>query len=89
MHWAVLRDRPAAVHVLAAKGADVNARDFGYNTPLHLAAAQPNPEVISALLDAGADPLARNIEGATALQIAGFRRQTSNANLLRQAEAKP
>ena len=63
---------PEVIKVLLGAGADVNAREYGADTVLHLAAGsfQGNPEVIQVLLDAGADVNARSSEGRTPLHVA-------------------
>ena len=50
-------------------GEDLQARDNGGNTPLHLAVAGENPTIVNLLLDAGADIAARNNLGATPLHM--------------------
>ena len=57
---------PSAIHTLLEAGAELNARDDSWNTPLHAAWDNANPAVVHALLELGADPLARNDRGKTA-----------------------
>ena len=50
----------AKVRQLLADGADVDARDYDGDTPLHWAARQDHADVIEGLLDAGADGSLKN-----------------------------
>ena len=65
------------VQVLLAAGAELEVRDEGGLTPLHLAARNENSAVIQALIDAGADPKVRDESGRTPLH----RATTQNENL--------
>ena len=57
MHFAADADAPAVVALLAAHGADVDARDtFSERTPLMFAAVRGAGDALAALLEAGADP---------------------------------
>ena len=56
MHFAADADAPAVVALLAAHGADVDARDtFSERTPLMFAAVRGAGDALGALLEAGAD----------------------------------
>ena len=57
MHFAADADAPAVVALLAAHGAEVDARDtFSERTPLMFAAVRGADAALGALLEAGADP---------------------------------
>ena len=65
---AVLREGNAPkVRAALDRGADVNARDAGGNTPLLRATVYSDTATMRLLLNRGADVNAANIEGATAL----------------------
>lgn len=55
------------VELLLRHGADVNARDYGDNTPLHVAAAEGKLEIVLALLAKQADLRAVNRQRVTPL----------------------
>ena len=57
----------AAVGVLVAAGATVDARARDGRTPLHVAAARRSEDTVGVLLDAGADGTARTASGETPL----------------------
>jgi len=70
LHWAVITNRPAAIPLLVAAGAAIDAKDdFGF-TPLMYAAMIDvgNTRLVSALLQAGANRQLRNAEGRTPRQ---------------------
>lgn len=73
-HYAARGDfRTAALDMLVALGADVNARDSGGNTPAHLVASSVNPSHTSMmqwLIQAGADLESRNTLGDAPLHAA-------------------
>ena len=70
------------VEALLAAKADVNARDAGGATPLHLAAAQGFKSVAEVLLAAKADVNARDQRGDTPLHMAAAAGQTALVDLL-------
>ncbi|XP_034248137.1 ankyrin repeat and KH domain-containing protein mask-like [Thrips palmi] len=71
LHVAARRNRPAAVRIALASGADPGHTDLRGNTALHLAASRGYKEVVSLLLAAPACPVnAANREGLTALHVA-------------------
>jgi len=90
MHYAAKgQTTKPVIKALADAGADVNARGYGGNTPLHCAARYSNGtggSVVECLLALGADPLVRNDRGETAEDVS----ETQEArNLLRtRAEGK-
>ena len=62
---------PAAIATLLAAGADVNARNGGGATPLHVASGRwGRPAIVEFLVEAGADLHARDERGRTPLQVA-------------------
>jgi ankyrin repeat protein len=73
--------------ILLAAGANVDARQSGWTTPLMLAAARGNTALVQLLLDAGADVQARDETGRTALDFALARERAEVAQLLRDAGA--
>jgi len=75
-------------YLLIARGAPVNARDSGGDTPLHIAAGSGSQALILGLLGAGADISARDSAGRTPLGIALSRDQQGAADLLRQMGAQ-
>ena len=72
----------AAVQLLLAEGAEVNAGDKGGSTALHYAASHDLAEISTALLDRGAAIDAVNAEGDTPLTSALRRRGREVAGLL-------
>ena len=70
LHWAVITNRPAAIPLLVAAGAAIDAKDdFGF-TPLMYAATIDvgDTRLVSALLQAGANRQLRNADGRTPRQ---------------------
>jgi ankyrin repeat protein len=59
-----------AIHILLAKGANINERDVGGSTALMIALQKERPDIASALLDAGADIRIRDDDEWTALMYA-------------------
>ncbi len=74
-------------YLLISRGAPINAKDSGGNTPLHIAAVSGSEALILGLLGAGADVNARENKGLTPLGLAISRDQQGAANLLRQMGA--
>ena len=61
------------VRALVAEGADVNAKDSGFQlSPLAWAVIEGKPELVSLLIEAGANVNARDGEGSSALHAASF-----------------
>jgi uncharacterized protein len=70
LHVAVRRGDAAAVNVLLARGADVNAVTRYGATPLGIAALNGDTAIMRRLLDAGANPTAATPSGETPLMTA-------------------
>jgi hypothetical protein len=68
---AVRTENVEAMRALIERGANVNAKDIGGNTPLHSAAENWAVECLKVLLSSGADINARNNLGETPLMVAG------------------
>ena len=63
------RDKKPIVQLLLEHGADVNAEDNNYSTPLHLATSL-EPEIVQLLLQHGADTNALDQSHRTPLHLA-------------------
>lgn len=61
---------PAAMYLVEAHGADVNARDYDGNSVVHHAAARGDNELILYLVDKGADVMSVNRKGQTTVDLA-------------------
>ena len=79
----------AAVRLLLEAGADVDAPDGNFATPLMQAAAPGHIEVVQALLDAGARVDACENGKRTALSFAAYAGNTEVVQLLLRHGAKP
>jgi ankyrin repeat protein len=77
------RGDPGIVASLIARGADVNQRDGGGHTALHIAAFRGDAGLLNVLLAHGADPEATNRDGKTAQRIAEERGHAAAARRLR------
>jgi ankyrin repeat protein len=85
LHLAVETGNLAMVQILISNGADVNALDIRYETPLMVAAANNHLTIAQELLSQGADPEMRDIVTFTAMAIAVSRGNTEIAQLLESA----
>ena len=90
MHFAADADAALVVTALAARGANVNARDgFSERTPLMFAAARGADAAMAALLDAGADPsLVTRVKDYEALD-QSFRAEQRQRARVRAAAEEP
>ena len=59
-----------SVKLLVSLGADVNARDYNGNTPLHHASSRGDNQVVMYLVEHGADVTALNRRGQTTADMA-------------------
>ncbi|MGA2854740.1 MAG: ankyrin repeat domain-containing protein, partial [Verrucomicrobiota bacterium] len=89
LHRAATQGHPAMVALLAAKGADVNARDAAGMTPIIRAALSGQVEVLDKLLKAGAKPDIEDDSGRTALIFAAGRANVDFVKALLAAKANP
>lgn len=67
---------------LIEAGADINAKDFDGNQPIHFAAKRDSDELVKLLLKAGADVNSENNSGKTPLHIAAIENSKSSAIVL-------
>lgn len=80
-------DTPGALACLS-DGADIHARNFDEQTPLHIAAEQGMIHVMRVLLNKGADPDATDFEGETPLHLAALKDRSRAIRLLLNHHAK-
>jgi ankyrin repeat protein len=88
LHYAVFFGTSETVHLLAERGADLeaparNEEIAGRARPLHSAVAAGRRETVEALLAAGADPRAERPGGGTPLDEAELTGRTELVDLLR------
>jgi ankyrin repeat protein len=74
--------------LLIAKGAEVNAKNVGGETPLDNAAYWGHKEVAKLLISRGADVNAKDDDGKTPLDYAIGRKHPETADLLRKHGGK-
>jgi ankyrin repeat protein len=89
LFFASRRGDPEMIRMLAAHGADVNARNECQNTPLTDCAGHANPETVCALLAVGANVNALGIYNLTALHQAVQSNRTETVRILLTAGADP
>ncbi|KAJ5369238.1 uncharacterized protein N7496_008998 [Penicillium cataractarum] len=58
-----MTSRGSGIKLLLRRGANINATDMKFRTPLHLAGIEGKDDILKLLLDHGADPEARDDEG--------------------------
>ncbi|KAM4608028.1 histone-lysine N-methyltransferase EHMT1-like isoform 1-T1 [Polymixia lowei] len=80
--WAIEYKHKELVHLLLARGADVNIRDKEENVCLHWAALSGSDDVAQALLEARCDLHAVNIHGDSPLHVAARENQLECLMLL-------
>src|SRR5947199_127155 len=81
---AVYHRQKEIVHLLVARGADVNAADASGWHPLHLASANNNLDSMKQLIAQGAEVSAPNGEGRSALSLAQEKNHREAAAFLRR-----
>jgi ankyrin repeat protein len=87
LNWAAWHDRVAAIEVLLAAGATLEAENNTGFTPLHHAAEAGSLDAARALLAAGADPNHSNKAGRLPVETARARGNDEVASLLEAPEA--
>eukprot|EP01038_Epipyxis_sp_PR26KG_P004781 gene4781-6706_t len=70
LHWVVLKGHETCARLLFDRGADVDLRQKGYNTPLLLAAGSGQETIARLLIEKGADIFARNAHDFDAVLMA-------------------
>jgi hypothetical protein len=70
LHWAATYDRGDIVVLLLKRGANVEARDRGMNTPLLAAVKEGKPDMVRLLLEAGASVEVKDVSGKVPLDCA-------------------
>lgn len=89
LNWAALNDRVAAIQVLLAHGATLEARNLTGFTPLHHAAEAGSMGAARVLLEAGADPTAPNTAGNRPIDTARANGHVGVALYLTNAASAP
>lgn len=87
MHIAASLDQADTIELLAAAGANINAKTLNGATPLHWAAAANAANAAAALLRKGADIRVMTTEGLTAMKAAAGKGSLKVAELLKSADA--
>ncbi len=87
LNWAAWYNRPAAIRVLLARGAGIDATNLTGNTALHHAAESGSRDAAAALLAAGADRSVANEQGQLPEDVALAHRNLDVATLLQQKPA--
>jgi integrin-linked kinase len=72
LHWCAKEGHTKLVEMFLARGARVNATNFGEDIPLHLAAAHGHIDIVMLLIKAKSDINAQNEHGNTPLHYACF-----------------
>jgi uncharacterized protein len=88
IHQAARSGGPAAIRLLAEKGADVNKPTRAGLTPLHIAVRSGQAESVRELLTAGANVHVRDEDGGTPLQYSRSFQQPMIERLLIEAGAR-
>ena len=70
LHRAVIKGHKSVAELLLARGAGVNARDWGSRTPLHYATEEGHKEITELLIAKDADVNAKRADGDTPLHFA-------------------
>ena len=78
----------SVIRLLLEHGADINAQDGLYGTPLHGASTFGRLETVRLLLEHGADVEVKDNDGKTALQVAAYNGHDKVVELLREHGAK-
>jgi ankyrin repeat protein len=73
------------VKFLAQAGADLEATDKSWMTPLHLAVRNSTPQIVELLADAGANLEARDVEYMTPIQRAQQLQKGESQSVLERA----
>ncbi len=89
LNWAAFNNHGAAVRILLARGASINAVNVTGFTPLHHAAEAGAVETLRILLAAGADTSIPNGQGMLPIDTARERGHVDAVQLLEAAEKKP
>ena len=89
MHYAARAGRCAVLALLAARGADINAEDDCFSTPLHIAASGCHDAAVAVLLEIGAKTNKTNDCGYTPLHCAASAGASGVAERLLAAGAAP
>jgi len=87
IHEAVRNGETETVKRLIENGADVNARDYQHETPLHIASGRGNTEIAQLLIDKGADVNAQDDKQATPLHVAAHNGNIEVAEILIKNDA--